>query len=91
MTKPSEGVWVLTTEYNQYDQEGAYLCAVWPAKPTVKQLAEFFSYTSASSVVGNVMGALAFIMHLEAGGGRRGVEDQWYNLEFVKYGEKVGG
>jgi hypothetical protein len=34
-------VWILTTEYNDYDQHGAYFVAWWPKKPTYEQLGKY--------------------------------------------------
>lgn len=78
------GVWVLTTEFNDYDQHGAYLEAIWQSKPTIEQLAKHFKYLK-SEMVGSFMGALEFILHIQKGGGRQGTEHQWYNLEFMEF------
>ncbi len=85
MTEP--GVWVLTTRYNDHDQHGAYFCCVWAKKPTLSQLAEYFKYSTGQP--GNVMAAVAFLLHVEAGGGRQEVEDQWYELDFQPFGKRV--
>lgn len=85
MSKTRNGVWVLTTKYNEYNQNGEYLCCVWADKPSTEQLAEFFRYKSGSP--GNVMDALHFLLHLGKGGGRREREHQWYNLTFVEFGK----
>lgn len=82
--KQKPGVWVLTSHYNAYDQHGAYLCCIWPAKPTTEQLAEHFKYTTGH--LSNVMAALHFLLHLGKGGGRQGTEDKWYELDYVEFG-----
>ena len=74
--------WVLTREINEYDQEGAYFEAVFKEKPSIKQLAEHF--TGRYGFPNDVMQAVAFLEHLRDGGGRRGVEHEWYNLEEVE-------
>ena len=83
-----DGVWVLTSSYNDYDQHGDYLCCVWNKKPKVDDLAKYFEMESGS--YSNPMAALKFLLHVEKGGGRQEVEDQWYNLVFVKFGQKIG-
>ena len=88
-TPTPAGVWVLTTEHNEYDQHGEYFCAVWPEKPTVEQLAEHSQYNTSASVSGGVMGALSFLLHLKNGGGRRRTEQQWYHLKFVEFGKNM--
>lgn len=81
------GVWVLTSEHNDYDQHGEYFHAVWAEKPTLGQLAEYFAKESIkpSSTTNNVMEAVAFLEHLLKSGGRRGLEDVWWNLEFEEF------
>ena len=87
----TNGAWVLTYEHNDYDQHGEYFAAVWPAKPTVEQLVAYFGYDNPSSGTPSVMGALAFILHLHGGGGRQGLEEMWYNLQFAEFGKKQDG
>lgn len=87
MTKEvKKGVWVLTSEHNDYDQHGEYFEAVFSDKPDIEKLAEYFSnpevYYQCS---GGPMGALRFLEHLRKGGGRVGTEDIWYNLDFVEF------
>jgi hypothetical protein len=60
-------VFVLTSEYNEYDQHGEYFLAVFKNCPTSEQLA-------ACGV------APAQIEHVLKGGGRQNVEDVWYHL-----------
>lgn len=70
-------VWVVTSEWNRYDQEGAYFICVFLFRPTPEELQlSGFSATDAA--------------HIATGGGRRGTEDQWYNLEEVELGTKYG-
>ena len=81
----SNGVWILTSENNDHDQHGAYFRACFKDKPTLRDLAEFFAMND--GYTGNVMDAVAFLEHLLAGGGRRGTEYEWFNLEFVEFGK----
>jgi hypothetical protein len=86
MTKSDKKyVWMLTTEYNEYDQYGEYFVGVFQEKPSVEALATFCAkekiYIGADTASG-----LAFLFHLQKGGGRRGVEEQWYNLKQVECG-----
>lgn len=86
----SNSVWILTTKYNDYDQHGEYFEAVWLTKPTVKQLVEYFTQPDPKGRIlgalyfADPLAALAFILHIESGGGRRDNEDYWYNLKEVK-------
>ena len=63
------GIWVLTEEYNDYDQHGEYFVHAWNSKPTGDQLRE---------VIGH--GGDKFINHVLAGGGREQYENSWYYL-----------
>jgi hypothetical protein len=60
-------VWVLTEEYNDYDQHGEYFVAVFSEKPTHQQLTEH-------GVPQNQL------RHVLNGGGRVDDEDQWFYL-----------
>ncbi|QDP50564.1 MAG: hypothetical protein Tp1125DCM00d2C21254131_5 [Prokaryotic dsDNA virus sp.] len=77
-------VWVLTEEYNEYDQHGEYFVAVFAGKPSLKKLAEHFKMTDESAHYSDPMGAVDFLLHLQQGGGRQGTDDHWYNLEEVE-------
>lgn len=63
-------VYVLTTEYNLYDQQGEYFVAVFANIPTKKQLL--------------ALGVPKVdIEHVQAGGGRKlpyKEDDMWFNL-----------
>lgn len=83
-TNKSKTVWVLTQEYNDYDQHGCYFEAVFAEKPSLQDLANYFKYSDADSRLGSVMDALEFLEHLRNGGGRRNVEHNWYYLEEVE-------
>lgn len=78
-------VWVLTSEYDNYDQYGEHFEAVWSSKPTVKQLTEYFSGSKEGLYFYDPMTALDFILHVQNGGGRREHEDMWYNLGEVEF------
>lgn len=77
MTKTA---WILTEEYNEYDQYGEYFVKAFGKKPDVKRLAAFFTENGSHGTYSNPMQALDFLLHVEAGGGRQGVENHWYNL-----------
>jgi hypothetical protein len=88
---PKKTVWVLTTEHNDYDQHGEYFVAVFETKPTVKELAAFFTTNKGVAVPGyhqDPVSVLNFLLHLLDGGGRQAIEDQWYNLNEVEFGKK---
>lgn len=61
-------VWILTEEYNQYDQYGEYYLAAFKDKPTVEQLMKFEMNKETA-------------LHVQNGGGRIKYEDQWFNLK----------
>lgn len=82
MNKKATTVWVLTRECNDYDQHGAYFEAVFSSEPTLLQLADYFK--DAGMKMSDAMSAVAFLEHLRQGGGRRGNEHAWYNLEQVE-------
>lgn len=69
-------VWVLLSEYNEYDQFGCYFLAVFKEKPDNQQLKEILPGAHESVI-------LNLISH---GGGRQGVEDIWYHLKEVEFG-----
>ncbi len=84
-TKDKGSVWVLTSEYNDYDQHGAYFEAVFAKKPTVEELVDFFTTDEKHSLNwANGMEALKYVLHIQGGGGRRGNENSWLCLEEVK-------
>jgi len=67
-------IWIITKEYNEYDQFGEYFVAAFSAKPTFSQLKELI--TESDDIVGR----------LTRGGGRRDSEYHWYNLHEQKEG-----
>lgn len=89
MNNGNQSVWVLTTEYNDYDQHGEYFEAVFATKPTVKELASYFKENGGVPVYGDAMAALDFLLHLIDGGGRQDTEHQWYNLTEHHFGKKA--
>ena len=68
--------YILTEEYNAYDQLGEYFLAWFQTKPTSKDL---------KRVIQNIGDDC--VEHILSGGGRRKDpywEDQWYNLREVE-------
>lgn len=61
-------VWVLTEEYNEYDQHGKYFLDVFLEKPHWTQLAAHGVPTNR-------------LRHVLNGGGRVGHENNWFWLE----------
>ena len=61
-------VYVLTEEYNQYDQYGEYFLKVFKDKPSEVELMKLLKINQTDAT------------HILKGGGRIGVEDQWYIL-----------
>jgi hypothetical protein len=67
-------VWVLTEEYNQYDQYGEYFRAVFANKPTAEQLKQYLHPNEYD-----------WITHILDGGGRtEDNENNWYHLREIK-------
>lgn len=60
-------VWILTEEYNDYDQYGEYFLAVFKEKPLNSKLTEYGVPQHRSD-------------HVLNGGGRVGSEDHWFFL-----------
>lgn len=63
-------VWVLTEEFNDYNQNGEYFVAVFGTKPSADKLAAFVDPHSNR----------ARLQHIANGGGREELEDHWYHL-----------
>lgn len=75
-------VWVLTDAYNDYDQHGDSLVAIFEKKPTIEKLAKALEMNDTGSL--NIMSAVALLEHIRNGGGRRDNEYHWYDLEEVE-------
>lgn len=69
-------MWIVTSEYNAYDQEGEYFVAAYLNKPTFTQLKKLIGVNDVT------------VGKLTRGGGRQNTEEKWYNLHEVKDGEK---
>jgi hypothetical protein len=70
-------IWVLTTEYNDYDQHGEYFVAAFLSKPGFDALLE---------IVGSEKVAERLLAK-DSTGGRIGVEHQWWYLREFEEGE----
>jgi len=74
-------IWVLTEEYNDYDQHGEYFVHAWDHRPTREELL-------AKGVPEKQMHCTDLPDHVLSGGGRivRGSysDYQWYHLREVK-------
>lgn len=64
-------IWVLTKEYNDYDQHGEYFVQAWTHKPTNQELWD-------QGV------AQTDTRHVQNGGGRKSDEYRWHILREVK-------
>lgn len=64
-------VWILTSEYNDYDQYGEYFEEVFFKYPTKEQLARTTCLPPDSPIIDNL---------LKNGGGRARYEYIWYHL-----------
>jgi len=71
MTSTDKDIWVITSEYNLYDQEGAYFIHAWYGKPSFEEMKKFFNGKYKEE----------YLQHIYSGGGRtKRYEDQWYNF-----------
>lgn len=77
-------VWMLTRAINDYNQDGAYFVAVFDGKPNLKRLAEAMSATGHGIGGVDLYAAIAKLEHILAGGGRQGVEHEWFSLDEVE-------
>jgi len=76
-----EKLWVLTTRYNLYDQQGEYFLAAWLMKPAPEWVQRVVEQERRLRE-----GELYFIM---SGGGRQDGEQQWFSLTQVKPGQTL--
>lgn len=60
--------WILTEEYNDYDQHGEYFVGFFINKPTTEQIKNLLGCSD------------VYAEHILNGGGRYECEDHWYNL-----------
>lgn len=70
-------VWVLTEDYNDYNQYGEYFVAVFFTLPTHEELIAVGVHEDMCE-------------HVLSGGGRIKYEDRWYNLSEVAHGVNYG-
>ena len=77
----TSSIWVLTEEYNDYDQHGEYFVHSWNHKPSKDELIEH-------GVESSRRGAKDYLAHVLSGGGRTVEgnyhEYQWYILKEIK-------
>lgn len=69
-------MWILTREINQYDQDGEYFVACWTEKPSADQIAPCLPVWLPQLAA---HASYAHYLH-ETGGGRIGLESEWYKL-----------
>jgi len=78
-------IFVLTREHNEYDQHGSYFVRAFSELPSLEKLAEVIQTEGDFHCQAmNTDFAIALSEHLRKGGGRRGTEDVWYNLDEVE-------
>lgn len=71
MRSTDKDIWIITSEYNMYDQMGEYFIYAWHGKPSFEEMKKVFKgqYTD------------EYLEHLYKGGGRtKKYEEQWYNF-----------
>ena len=62
-------MFILTREINEYNQEGGYFIASFLYQPTYRELGDYLPRDDKD-----------LVEHVWNGGGRRGIESEWYNL-----------
>jgi hypothetical protein len=67
-------MYVLTKEYNDYDQHGKYLVAVFDKEPTIENIKNLLECNN------------EYARHVLEGGGRINYEYDWYYLNKIKSG-----
>jgi len=81
MSRPT--AYILTSDYNEYDQYGVYFIAWFHRKRTVEELESVL--TTKEGILFEHDSKHTFANRILAGGGRSSdKEDQWYNLITVK-------
>lgn len=78
-------VWILTKEYNQYDQYGEYFIAVYKDKPSLEECKKILISHKLISTYQCEDYQTERALHLFNGGGRIDTEDEWLYL----YEEKL--
>ena len=68
-------MWIVTIEYNEYNQQGEYFLAAYLEKPTFKQLKKLIGEDDVT------------VGKLTRGGERQGEAYTWYNLFEATEGE----
>lgn len=70
-------MWVVTREINEYDQDGEYFVSGYLVKPTFADLKALLKLGDAATE------------KLRQGGGRQGVEEEWFYLHEIKAGQRL--
>lgn len=77
----TEQIWVLTEDFDDYDQHGEYFIHAWNHKPTREELIE-------QGVEEHRTNTKDYIGHVLSGGGRVMIgnyyDHYWYNLKEIK-------
>ena len=73
--------YVLTSQYNDYDQYGAYFIAWFHQKPTAEEVCKALRLDAAHAELFDYMD---LAKHVLASGGRCGSEHVWYTLKQVQ-------
>ncbi|MFA5234030.1 MAG: hypothetical protein WC390_06470 [Sulfurimonas sp.] len=68
--------YILTREINEYNQDGKYFVAWFHSKPSIKELRSVTD--NYDSVTNN-----EYAKHILCGGGRKGTENEWWQLRLV--------
>lgn len=76
---------ILTSEVNEYNQEGEYFEAVFDEAPTLQQLSRVVYNVDLEALDDE---GILLVAHIKRGGGRQETEDLWYNLTEVTVGER---
>ena len=74
--------YVLVSEYNEYDQHGAYFIAWFHQKPTTEEVCKALLLDDGAH--SELFDYMHLAKHIIARGGRQGSENVWYTLKTVK-------
>lgn len=70
MTSTDKDIWVITSEFNLYDQQGDYFIYAWHGKPSFKEMKKVLNKNYSEE----------YLQHIYNGGGRKRYEEHWYNF-----------
>lgn len=80
-------MWIITKSVNDYNQYGDYFEVAFEHSPTLSELSLYLYGHGKLEDLDDYQ--LMDVTHLKRGGGRKDLENEWYNLHGLKSGEKL--